>query len=181
MRSGQPDVVGGQPGATYWDQRRAWDREVKEALEIIVAPVVVQQAGVLLLDLHASAFHRAVPATANGPTMALGVGWQGGTVTDIVFAPIPLPAGQTIWKIVFNTRGDVTVQAACTVRAASLAGVDTGLFGTNTALAATNQSLVLSGVALIAGAHPNGTLYLTANFPGTPGSTLALRSVQLYS
>lgn len=33
MRKGQPDVIQGVPGKTYWDTRRAFDREVKEALE----------------------------------------------------------------------------------------------------------------------------------------------------
>jgi len=33
MRSACPDVVQNTPTVTYWQQRRAWDREVKEALE----------------------------------------------------------------------------------------------------------------------------------------------------
>lgn len=33
MQTAQPEVVAGVPSRSYWDQRRAWDREVKEAYE----------------------------------------------------------------------------------------------------------------------------------------------------
>lgn len=185
MQSAQPEVLRAEPTPRYWDLRRAWDREVREAIESagVAAPLIVETAGVLLLDLDASAFVIATQFGGNA-TLSSG-GWLGGTATTLLWAPIGLPVGQTLSRLVFNVKGDATVVMTVGLRARDPAGVlSSYLVSQDSALTATDQRITVTlPSAVRIGQYSLGTFLLQCTLTGTgaAASTLALRSVQIYS
>jgi hypothetical protein len=102
MRSGQPELAQGAPTRAYWDVRRAFDREVKEALENADAGF-----GRRTLRLGAS-YGRVV---AGAPTYAvIGEYLQAAGAADDVMFPLPLVEGERIIEI--SAWGEVAVATA---------------------------------------------------------------------
>lgn len=64
MRNAQPETLGGEPSSSYWDTRRLWDREVKEAIEdtSLNASVTKLQSDVASLRTDLTALQASVAA-----------------------------------------------------------------------------------------------------------------------
>jgi len=93
MRTAQAEVLKGSPTATYWDQRRAWDREVKEALEATTID------GVTLTHATLSSPTIATP-TITSPMIT------GGTLTSPTISGASLTGATTaVAPIVITTAG----------------------------------------------------------------------------
>lgn len=182
MRSGQPDVIGGQPGKTYWDQRRAWDREVKEGMEgFLTAPT-----GTLLADLDAGAFQCNEPRQANGCTLSFSVGWVNGaaagtTNSQRLTAPLLLPIGTVFSSIVFNGFGDAVVVITCQLKTRSATGVLTTISSKASALVAVEQRILLSFAPQTIGMSPSGTYFLDVTMPPNAAQSLRLWSAQVFA
>lgn len=180
MRSGQPDVLGGQPGATYWDQRRAWDREVKEALESIGTvglQLGLAGSGIPFLVLDSFAFHRFTVA-ATGLTVGAH-GWQGGALSDDILCGLQVPVGQTISRVDFETHGDTA--GAVVVRITQRGGLPGATVFTQTASAAlanTDQTLSITGLSLTQ--STGRSTYLQVTFPASGAPTSSMSRVLLF-
>ena len=187
MRRAQPDVIKGEPGNTYWDVRRAFDREVKEALEqgLTAKPIVCDTSRALIVDIDAGEFQCNDPGTANRLILSYTDGWvnaaaAGTANSQRLTAPLVMPIGQTFSLININVKGGAGVAFTINLKARSTVGGLTTIATQTSALSATNQTLALTFAPQTIGRSPSGTLFLDVDMPPDAGQSLRLWSAQVH-